>query len=210
MKSPISFLLMLAIATTRAAAGYHAVRRRASINNSTETDVTNGCPLCTCNDAAPSAPSDDIIEVSVLVIDVQVSSNIVSYLRSIALDFTFSKILFIIFQLSCSCKSFVHNLNFSNCKGIIDMVLWNARDYEKFTNGRVKINIKTVPTMPALFEEIESDARNGGGLYDAYYTNPLALGTAVALGGLLDLTKYVKESKYSEWVSAIISYCVCI
>ena len=86
------------------------------------------------------------------------------------------------------------------------MVLWNARDYEKFTNGRVKINIKTVPTMPALFEEIEYDARNGGGLYDADYTNPLALGTAVSLGGLLDLTKYVKESKYSEWVRTIISY----
>lgn len=84
MKSPISFLLLLAIVTTRAAAGYHAVRRRASINNSTETDVTNGCPLCTCNDAAQSATSDDdIIEVSVLMIDVQVSSIIVSYLRSL-------------------------------------------------------------------------------------------------------------------------------
>lgn len=55
------------------------------------------------------------------------------------------------------------NLSKSNYKGIIDMVLWNAQDYEKFTNGRVKINVKTVPTMPALFEEIESDARNGGG-----------------------------------------------
>ena len=50
---------------------------------------------------------------------------------------------------------------------------------------------------------VESDARNGGGLYDAYYTNPLALGTAVSLGGLLDLTKYVKESKYSEWVRVV-------
>ena len=84
------------------------------------------------------------------------------------------------------------------------MVLWNAQDYEKFTNGRVKIHIKTVPTMPALFEEIEFDARNGGGLYDGYYTNPLALGTAVSLGGLLDLTEHVKESKYSEWVRYVI------
>ena len=102
------------------------------------------------------------------------------------------------------------NLSNNNNKGIIDMVLWNAQDYEKFTNGRVKINVKTVPTMPALFEEIESDAWNGGGLYDAYNTNPLALGTAVSLGGLLDLTEYVMESKYSEWVRAMILYLVFV
>ena len=81
MKSPISFLLLLATATT-GAAGYHAVRRASSINNSTDdvdVNVNNGCPLCTC-DAAPSTTSDDnIIEASILMLDVQVSLIIVSY-----------------------------------------------------------------------------------------------------------------------------------
>ena len=84
MKSPTSFLLLLA---ATGAAGYHgAVRRRASsINNSTETEVKNdGCPLCTCNDAIPSSTtSDDIIEVSVLMLDAQVSSIIASYFQCI-------------------------------------------------------------------------------------------------------------------------------
>ena len=47
--------------------------------------------------------------------------------------------------------------------------------------------------MTSLLEEIESDARLRGGLYDGYYTNPLALGTGAALNGFHDLTPYVKN-----------------
>ena len=47
--------------------------------------------------------------------------------------------------------------------------------------------------MTSLLEEIESDARLGGGLYDGYYTNPLALGTGAALKGFHDLSPYVKN-----------------
>lgn len=90
-------------------------------------------------------------------------------------------------------------------QGIIDMVAWNARDYEIFTGGRVKIEIRTTPTMAALFEEIENDARAGGGLYDAYYTNPVILGTAATLNGFLDLTPFVKESPYSDWADVLLA-----
>ena len=72
-------------------------------------------------------------------------------------------------------------------QGIIDMVSWNAQDYERHTNGRVKIEIKRTPSMPALFEEIENDARSGGGLFDAYYTNPTILGTAAMLNGFMEV-----------------------
>ena len=48
--------------------------------------------------------------------------------------------------------------------GIINMVAWNGRDYEEFTGGKVKIEIKTTATMPALYEEIENDARTGASL----------------------------------------------
>ena len=68
-----------------------------------------------------------------------------------------------------------------DAQGIVDMVEWNARDYERQTGGRVKIEIKRGPSMPALFEEIENDAKSGGGLFDAYYTNPTILGTAAML-----------------------------
>lgn len=89
--------------------------------------------------------------------------------------------------------------------GIINMVNWNGRDYEKHTDGKVKIVVKTVPTMPALFEEIENDARTGGSLFDAYFTNPVILGTAAIKGGFLDLTPYVKESPYSDWTDVLLA-----
>lgn len=57
--------------------------------------------------------------------------------------------------------------------------------------------------MPALFEEIENDARAGGGLYDAYYTNPVILGTAAMLNGFLDLTPHVKASPYADWIDVL-------
>lgn len=88
--------------------------------------------------------------------------------------------------------------------GIINMVAWNARDYEEFTGGKVKIVMKKAPTMPALFEEIENDARTGGSLFDAYYTNPVILGTAAILNGFLDLTQYVKESPYADWTDVLL------
>ncbi|CAB9498272.1 Extracellular solute-binding protein family 1 [Seminavis robusta] len=87
--------------------------------------------------------------------------------------------------------------------GIITMVKWNADDYFKFTDGRVKIEIKLAPTMPELFAEIENDARAGGGLYDAYYTNPVVLGTAAMLNGFLDLTPFVKSSPYADWIDVL-------
>ena len=57
--------------------------------------------------------------------------------------------------------------------------------------------------MPALFEEIENDARAGGGLYDAYYTNPVILGTAAMLNGFMDLTPHVKASPYADWIDVL-------
>ena len=60
-------------------------------------------------------------------------------------------------------------------------VAWNAWDYYEHTNGKVKIQVKTVSSMTALFEEIELDARTGGGLFDGYYTSPVILGTTPAL-----------------------------
>jgi len=89
--------------------------------------------------------------------------------------------------------------------GIINMVKWNADDYYEHTNGRVRININLVPNMPQLFAEIEEDARSGGGLFDAYYTNPVILGSAATLGGFLDLTDYVKESPYSDWTDVLLA-----
>lgn len=82
---------------------------------------------------------------------------------------------------------------------------WNADDYYQFTNGRVKVEIKLAPTMPALFEEIENDARAGGSLFDAYYTNPVILGTAAMLNGFLDLTPYVKSSPYADWTDVLLA-----
>lgn len=90
-------------------------------------------------------------------------------------------------------------------EGIINMVAWNARDYEEFTGGKVKIVIKTAPSMPALFEEIENDARTGGSLFDAYYTNPVILGTAAILNGFLDLTPYVKDTPYADWTDVLLA-----
>ena len=84
-------------------------------------------------------------------------------------------------------------------------VKWNADDYFKFTNGRVKVEIRLAPTMPSLFEEIEQSARSGGGLYDAYYTNPVILGSAAMLGGFLDLTPYVKASPYADWTDVLLA-----
>ena len=90
-------------------------------------------------------------------------------------------------------------------QGIIDMVEWNAKDYERFTGGRVKVEIKRAPSMPALFEEIENDARSGGGLFDAYYTNPTILGTAAMLDGFMDLTEYVKSNPYADWTDVLLA-----
>ena len=86
-------------------------------------------------------------------------------------------------------------------QGIIDMVEWNARDYEETHN--VRIEIRRTKTMAELYEEIESDARTGGGLFDAYYTNPVILGTAAVLNGFLDLSGYVKASRYSDWTDVL-------
>lgn len=86
-----------------------------------------------------------------------------------------------------------------------DTVDWNARDYEKLTGGKVKIEIKIVPTLTQLYEEIENDARSGGGLFDAYYANPVILGTAATLGGLLDLTPFVKESPFADWTDVLLA-----
>lgn len=67
------------------------------------------------------------------------------------------------------------------------------------------MEIKLAPTMPALFEEIENDARTGGSLFDAYYTNPVVLGTAAMLNGLLDLTPYVKSSPHADWTDVLLA-----
>ena len=69
----------------------------------------------------------------------------------------------------------------------------------------MKIEIKLAPTMPALFEEIENDAKSGGGLFDAYFTNPVILGTAAMLNGFLDLTPYVKSSPYADWTDVLLA-----
>ena len=92
-----------------------------------------------------------------------------------------------------------------DAQGIVDMVEWNARDYELQTGGQVKIEIKRAPSMPALFEEIENDAKSGGGLFDAYYTNPTILGTAAMLDGFMDLTEYVKQSPYADWTDVLLA-----
>ena len=84
-------------------------------------------------------------------------------------------------------------------------VRWNADDYFRYTNGRVKVNIQLVPTMPQLFEEIENDARSGGSLFDAYYTNPVILGSAAMLGGFLDLTPYIRSSPYADWTDVLLA-----
>ena len=67
------------------------------------------------------------------------------------------------------------------------------------------MEIKLAPTMPALFEEIENDARVGGSLFDAYYTNPVILGTAAMQNGFLDLTPYVKASPYADWTDVLLA-----
>lgn len=59
--------------------------------------------------------------------------------------------------------------------------------------------------MPSLFEEIENDARSGGGLFDAYWTNPVILGTAAILNGFLDLTDYIKKSPYADWTDVLLA-----
>ena len=84
-------------------------------------------------------------------------------------------------------------------------VKWNADDYFNYTKGRIQVEIKLAPTMPALFEEIENDARSGGGLFDAYYTNPVILGTAATLNGFLDLTPYVKASPFADWTDVLLA-----
>lgn len=72
MKPLVSILLlMLEIAKTDAV----GTVRRARSNLTDIVDVNNnnnGCPLCTC-DEVPSTASEDIIEASVLMLDVQVS-----------------------------------------------------------------------------------------------------------------------------------------
>ena len=85
------------------------------------------------------------------------------------------------------------------------LVDWNARDYYQYTNGRVKIDIKLISTMDGLYEEIENDAKFGGGLFDAYYTNPVILGTAATLGGLMDLTSYVKNNPLADWTDVLLA-----
>ena len=82
---------------------------------------------------------------------------------------------------------------------------WNADDYYKHTNGTVRVEIKTVPTMTSLFEEIENDARSGGGLYDGYFTNPVIMGTAALLNGFHDLTPYVKRSRHVDWGDVLLA-----
>jgi multiple sugar transport system substrate-binding protein len=67
------------------------------------------------------------------------------------------------------------------------------------------VEIKLAPTMPALFQEIENDARSGGGLFDAYYTNPVIMGTAAVLNGFLDLTPFVKESPLADWTDILLA-----
>ena len=85
------------------------------------------------------------------------------------------------------------------------MVKWNARDYQaQFPERNVQINIKLAPTMTALFAEIENDAQTGGGLFDAYYTNPVVLGS-VPQGALLDLTPYVKASPLADWTDVLLA-----
>ena len=70
---------------------HHALRRASiQIQNSTDADV-DGCPRCTCD--APSATSDDIIEASVLMLEVQVGLVILllysySYEYEILLDYS--------------------------------------------------------------------------------------------------------------------------
>ena len=67
MKPLVSILLLLlAIAKTDAVGTVRRASKSTSVNN-------NGCPLCTCDDADPSTASDDTIEASVLMLDVQVS-----------------------------------------------------------------------------------------------------------------------------------------
>lgn len=57
--------------------------------------------------------------------------------------------------------------------------------------------------MATLFEEIEMDARAGGGLYDGYFTNTVILGTAAMLDGFHDLTPYIKDSQNVDWADIL-------
>jgi multiple sugar transport system substrate-binding protein len=88
-------------------------------------------------------------------------------------------------------------------EGAYNLVEWNARDYEKFTNGRVKIEVKIALTEKELHDEIIADARQHGGLFDGYLTSPIILGTAAMLNGFLDLTSY-KNSKEAEWMDILL------
>ena len=86
--------------------------------------------------------------------------------------------------------------------GIIAMVKENAQDYEALHNNTIRIQVRTTPTMPELYAEIESDARSGGGLFDAYFTNPIIIGTAAVLGGFLDLAPFIKKDG-AEWTDVL-------
>ena len=87
-------------------------------------------------------------------------------------------------------------------QGIVDMVEWNANDYMQIVNPGVRIAIRKVPTLCELMEEIASDAGSGTSLFDAYYTNPIVLGTA--RGGLVDLAPYVKASpQLADWTDVL-------
>lgn len=97
----------------------------------------------------------------------------------------------------------VHILLFDS-PGIIAMVRENARDYQEHvrvhrpTQPPVQIHVQTTPTMPELYAEIESDARTGGGLFDAYFTNPVIMGTAAVLGGFMDLTSAIVQHQQQQ------------
>jgi multiple sugar transport system substrate-binding protein len=85
----------------------------------------------------------------------------------------------------------------------VDQITPNARDYEAYTGGRVKIESVTTPSLTQLYEEIENDARSGGALFDGYYTNPIPMGTAVMQHGFLDLTPFLKDNPLAEWTDVL-------
>ena len=71
MMNPLVSILLLLLAIAKTTMG-HVRRARSNLTDIVDVNNNDGCPLCTC-DEVPSTTSDDIIEASVLMLDVQVS-----------------------------------------------------------------------------------------------------------------------------------------
>lgn len=68
MMKPLVSILLLLLAIAKTTMG-HVRRARSNLTDIVDVKNNDGCPLCTCDTAA----SDDTIEASVLMLDVQVS-----------------------------------------------------------------------------------------------------------------------------------------